>query len=295
MGPENVETSSTINQQPQSPFFRIPLEIRFAIYKLWLGDNETTLPTGPDQANQVPRFQPGLRQGPRPRYPLTYQRPTSCILSSCRKINAELRTVQQSLDIMRKEKPPACKLDLIITPRYALPTWIVAPVHVDGDVEYDLDVSLRFFDVSRVTPLFASDGWIGTLSYPLMAILNKLVHHGPRFRTVSSPNAKHNRPLRFNTITINLKFPGNFEEGPGERRSRPPALELLRWALRAMRMFMSYIVSRGLLYGKVREIIAYSTQMDQSVRMKVTQRTVDEEELAMWIRDGFVWGPDSER
>ena len=282
------------NPQARSPFFRVPLEIRYSIYEFILED-EIPLPINPKNAEQITRYEHERRPpGPPTRYPIYYESPYLRLRLICRKISAEVRQLQ-SLD--KSPAPRICKLDLIMMPACAIPTWLVPPAQVKG-IEYDLEVSLRLFDVRDITPLFGSDGWIGTISSPLMSILNHLVHYGPQF--LPSAQLPAPEPLRFNAITISVTCPSSEGDGPCEinygasrGRLRGPR-NVPGWALSTVFGFMFSLNRSGLLWGHVREMRIYSLQMGMGRSLKVTNnpsnptRTVPE----YWAMYGYTWGKD---
>ena len=309
---------STINEQSQSAFFRLPIEIRYIIYWLYHDNAESTPPENPALADQVPRYEQKFQQShyPQVRYPLCYQSPLNSILATCRKLNLEFRGFQ-SVSQNRTAKTPVCKLDLIVTDRHVVPSWIVTPTNpVAGghDPEYDLEVSLRLFDITCVSPLFTGGGWFPPLSWPLMAILNKLLHYGPAFRPLSSslsssssqeasatsrplPKRTCSRTFQFNAITVNISCPSSQGEGPSEIYYGEPTEREVRvpgYALRVVEDFMMLLANNGLLWGTARELRVCSMQMGKGKSFKLTRKPTNQQKREIFAVYGYVWGPVAE-
>ena len=203
--------NTIMNQQLHSPFFRLPLEIRLKSYEQVL-NFESPVPASPAEARQTRRCHRTIK-APSPNlwYPSFYRSAEACLLQVCRQVKDEVTADQSS---RRKHQIPTCALDIIVTDNLALPTWRTAPNHT-AVAEYDLEVSLRLFDVESRIPLFGSDGWIGILSAPLMKILDDLIHNGPQFLPCEEPSfLAASGPLTFNAITINVTTPCSQGVGP---------------------------------------------------------------------------------
>lgn len=111
---------------------------------------------------------------------------------------------------------PLCKLDVVMNFTGALPTWILAPAST-LDVEYDLDVSLRLFGVPATEPSELLDLYPCqfALSATLVALVVGLTCHGPQFLPSSSSSAPRQsllRPLKLNSMTINVTFTHRHQE-----------------------------------------------------------------------------------
>lgn len=277
----------TINPQHQSPLFRLPIEIRCSVYDLVLGA-EILAPSSLDDANRIVRCERKLRApGPRLRYPSCYNTPASSLLLTCRKTLVEVGALQRRLH--RSHGIPTCKLDLIITRRYVIPTWIYAP-YQDRETEYNLEVSLRLIDVLRISTLSTSDYWMGTMSAPLMAILNRLVHHGPQFLPPVQVPAPE--PLRFNAITMDVSCLSTRGVGPCALYYVPPPRGAMPdHALIGVFEFMRDLERSGLLWGKVREMRISSMQLGQGMSVKVTHQKTSQTELDYWASKGYKWDP----
>jgi len=276
----------TNNPQHQSPLFRLPIEIRCSVYDLVLGA-VILAPSSLDDANRIVRCERKLRApGPRLRYPSCYNTPASSLLLTCRKTLVEVGALQRRLH--RSHGIPTCKLDLIIDCNYAIPTWIHAPCQ-DRGTEYNLEVSLRLLDVLRHIPLFGSDGWIGTISAPLMAILDSLLHHGPQF--LPPANMPAPEPLRINAITMDVSCPSSHGVGPCELYYVPPLRrEVPDRALVGVFGFMCDLEYSGLLWGKVREMRIYSMQLGKGMSVKVTHQEISHTHVDYWVSYGYTWG-----
>ena len=280
------------NPQAHSPCFRVPIEIRWSIYEIILED-EIPLPINPTGADQITRYEHKLKPpGPPIRYPICYESPYLRLLLTCRKISAEVRQMQS---LEKSHAPRICKLDLIMMPACAIPTWLVPPAQVKG-IEYGLEVSLRLFDVKHTIPLFGSDGWIGTISSPLMSILNHLVHYGPQF--LPSAQLPAPEPLRFNAITISVSCPSSEGDGPCEinyGENRGMRRKVPGRALSTVFGFMCSLNVSGLLWGKVREMRIYSLQMGMGKSLKVTNNPYNPTQTVPegWARYGYTWGKDN--
>ena len=81
------------------------------------------------------------------------------------------------------------------------PTWTKPPKSL-VKVEH-LDVNLRLFDVTRGGKLFWASGGPGVTLVVLFRLLNRLLHHGPRFLYKSGEN----QDFDIQTRTLNV-LPG---------------------------------------------------------------------------------------
>ena len=290
-----MDTST--NPQAHSPFFRIPIEIRCSIYKLILED-KIPLPINPKDAERITRCEHNLRPPGAPiRYPTRYESPYLRLLLTSRKISAEVRELQRS---DKSHAPRICKLDVIMMPACAIPTWLVPPAQVKG-IEYDLEVSLRLFDVRNAIPLFGHNGWIGTIYSPLLSILNHLVHYGPQF--LPSAQLPAPEPLRFNAITISVTCPSSEGDGPceinyGENRGMlggPRDVDVPSRALSNVFWYMGILNRSGVLWGKVRKMRIFSLQMGMGRSFKVINKPNNPTQTApeYWAVYGYTWGKDN--
>lgn len=284
---------NTITNQPlNSPFLLLPLEIRLEIYKQAL-DFKSPVPANPAEACQTRRC-PRTIKAPSPKllYPSFYRSTGACLIQVCRQIKEEVATVQDSRQHHQKS---TCELDIIITNNLALPTWRTAPSYT-RTVDYDLEVSLRLFDVKSRIPLFGSDGWIGIISAPLMRILDDLIHNGPQFLPCEEPSfLAASEPLRFNAITINITTPSSQGVGPCHmyypRAARPMSIPYS--AFGTIFEFMCSLANSGLVWGKVKEMRIYSMQIGMSRAVKVTNDEISEQQLRYWAENGYTWGPQA--
>lgn len=291
-----------VNQQLQSPLFRIPVEIRVNIYTLAF-EVHSPAPKTPAEALSIGRCPVIEAPGPRLRYPKSYQSLDMCLFSTCRKAKSEIDAFGSSY---QSRRPAVCRLDVIITDHYALPTWLTAPSH-KRDTSYDLEVSLRLFDIWDPTPLFGGDGWIGTLSSPLLKILDDLIHKGPQFlsaKEVKSPSPRYGpevwgpEPLRFNVVTFNTSCPSSQSHGVshprnltfGDSESRMARLD--QQALTSVDLFMCNLEAIGLLWGKIRELRVCSMQAGKGIAVKVTHQEIDQAKVDLLEENGFTWGLD---
>ena len=253
-----------VNQQFQSPLFRIPVEIRLSIYSLAL-EVHSSAPKTPAEAESIGRCPVIEAPGPRLRYPKSYQSLDMCLLSTCRRAMSEIDAFEDSY---HSRHHPVYRLDVIITDHYALPTWLTAPSH-KRNTSYDLEVSLRFFDIWDPNPLFGGIGRIGTLNAPLIKILDDLIHRGPQFFAVKgmkSPSSQKSsdswrpEPLRFNVITFNTSCPSSQSYGIsiprnltlGDSESRMAHVD--QQAFTSVGLFIFYVEESGLFRGKVKEL-----------------------------------------
>ncbi|KAL8793305.1 MAG: hypothetical protein Q9195_004082 [Heterodermia aff. obscurata] len=292
-----------VNQQLQSPLFRIPVEIRLSIYSFTL-ETHLSGPKTPAEADLIGRCPVIEAPGPRLRYPKCYQSLDLCLLSTCRKANSEIEAFGSS---HRSPHRAVCRLDIIITDHHALPTWLTAPSH-KRNTSYDLEVSLRLFDIWDPTPLFGGDDWIGTLSCPLIKILNDLIHRGPQFLSAKekkSPSPQYGPeywkpgPLRFNAVTFNTSCPSSRSHGVSHPRnltrrdSESRKAHLDQQALASVDLFMCYLEESGLLWGKIQELRVCSMQAGMGKAVKVTHKEIDQAKVDLWAENGFTWGLDA--
>lgn len=258
-----------MNPQLQSPLFRLPLEIRYNIYAFFLHGLELPLPESPDVAECIPRCD-RITEAPGPLlcYPSVYQNPLIGLALICRIMLIEIDQLKQRLP--KSREPPRCKLDLIVNRDLAIPTWIVRP-HQGAGTEYDLEVSLRFFDLIPI-PVFLDDVWINTIRAPLFAILNGLLHHGPQFLPSEQVPLPAPRPMKFNNITFAFTYPSSHSVGPCETFFGP-RFEIVKapeGALEVVFEFFESLEWSGVFWGKVRELRMFSNEMGMGRRVKVT-------------------------
>ena len=292
-----------VNQQLQSPLFRIPLEIRLEIYSLTF-DVHSSAPKTPADAEVIGRCAVIEAPGPRLRYPKSYQSLDMCLLSTCRKAKLEIDAFGSS-DQSRHH--PICRLDVIITDHYALPTWLTPPSH-KRNASYNLEVSLRLFDIWDPTPLFGEGRWIGTLSVPLIKILDDLIHKGPQFlpaKEMKSPSPQFTsgprgpQSLRFNVITFNTACPSSQSNGVslprnstlGDSESRMARVN--QQAFTSVDLFMCYLEKSGLLWGDIQELRVCSLQAGMGIAVKVAHKKVDQAKVDLWAENGYTWGLDA--
>lgn len=270
--------------QHQSPFFRLPIEIRCSIYDLVLGA-EILAPDSLKSAKRIARCKQQVKApGPRLIYPRFYQTPASSLLLTCHTTLAEVGALPQQMH--KRHRIPTCKLDLIINRKYAIPTWIRAP-YQSKETEYDLEISLR---VLCTGTLRAREAWIGgTTSASFMTILNSLVHHGPQF--VPSTRRSAPEPLRLNAITMDVSCPSNLGVGPGKLYHVPPLRgSVPDCALSGLFEGMCDLERNGLIWGKLKKMRIYSMQLGQGISVEVTNQGTSERELDYWASKGYTWG-----
>ena len=288
-----------VNQQLQSPLFRIPVEIRLKIYNLT--EIRSSAPKNTAEAESIGRCTAIEALGPRLRYPKSYQSLDRCLFSTCRKAQFEIDAFGSSY---RSRHQAVCRLDVIITDDYAYPTWLTPPSHKRDNL-YDLEISLRLFDIWDPTPLFGEGEWIGTLSVPFIKILDDLIHKGPQFLSAkdvksSSPQPGSKswgpEPLRFNIVTFNTSCPSSQSNGV----SRPRGLylgggesrmaHLDQRALNTVDLFMCSLEKSGLLWGKIQELRVCSMQAGMGIAVKVTHKKIDQAKVDLWAENGYTWG-----
>ena len=289
-----------MNQQLQSPLFRIPVEIRLSIYSFTF-EIHSSAPETPAEAGLIERCPVIEAPGPRLRYPKAYQSLDMCLLLTCHKAKLELDEFGSSY---QSRHQAVCKLDVIITDHYALPTWLTPPSH-KRNTYYDLEVSLRLFDIWDPTPLFGQDEWIGTLSVPLIKILDDLIHKGPQFLAAkeiksSSPQYESEswgpERMKFNIITFNTSCPSS--QSSGVSLPRNLTLGDTEWrmshlnqqAFTSVDLFMCYLEKSGLLWGKIQELRVSSMQAGMGIAVKVTHKEIDQAKVDLWAQNGFIWG-----
>ena len=283
--------NTIMNQQLQSPFFRLPLELRLEIYEQVLGFESPVPPFDSGRGKSNRR----CRRTMKPRglelwYPSFYRSTEACLLQACRKIKEEVATVQSRGP---NHRIPTCALDIVITDDYALPTWRTTPSHTRM-AEYDLEVSLRLFDVKNRNRLFACNGWHGLISAPLMKILDDLVHNGPQLLPGAEPAfLAAIQPLTFNAITIDITTPCSRGVGPCDMYY--PAGHWTRnvasTAFDSVSEFVCLFAGRGFLWGKAKELRTSSMQMGMSKAVKVAHEEIIPQNMSFWAANGYTWGP----
>ena len=305
-----------VHQQLQSPLFRLPVEIRLSIYRFTF-EICSSAPKTLAEAELIERCPVIEAPGPRLRYPRSYQSLDLCLLSTCRKLKTEIDAFGSS---HRSRHPEVCRLDVIMTDHYALPTWLTAPSH-RRDIAYDLEISLRLFDIFDPIrlfdiwdpiPLFGEEQWMATIAAPLIRVLDDLIHKGPQFLSAktmkSSPQSKSEsrsvswepEPLRFNVITFHTSCPSKSD--PSNDFSNPrnsilhetesAMLHLEQQAFHSMSLLVSDLEEVGLLWGKVEEFRACSIAVGIGIAAKVTDHEIDQVKVDRWAENGFKWGTD---
>lgn len=278
-----------IARQHGSPFFRLPVEIRCSVYDLVL-KAEILAPSSFKDAKDIVRCERKSKApGPRIQYPSFYHTPASSLLLTCRTTLAEVSALQQRLH--KSHEIPTCKLDLIITRRYAMPTWMYAPCQ-SKETEYNLEVSLRLMNILRNGTLRVWRDWIGAFLASFITILNSLLHHGPQF--LPPAHASASKPLRLNAITVDVSGPSSHGVDPCKLYCVPPLRGTVPdQVVSALFDLMGDLDRSGLLWGKVKEMRIYSMQMGEGMSVRTTHQNISQRELDRLAGRGHNWGPNA--
>ncbi|KAL8790342.1 MAG: hypothetical protein Q9213_000694 [Squamulea squamosa] len=168
------------------------------------------------------------------------------------------------------------------------PTWINLPFPV-AKMEH-LQANLRLFDVKTSDMLFWANGGPGLVFVVLFTLLNRLLHHGPRFVYKEGET----KGLKIDVLTLNL-LPGYGETlQPDYNDAYPLQACRERTEKENKKMFnficwhMHALVNQGLLSCKVKTVrICYR---DEIKTYSVDEKTPDAAPSAEWKSYGFVWG-----
>ncbi|KAL8756567.1 MAG: hypothetical protein Q9199_002848 [Rusavskia elegans] len=272
----------------------LPREVRDEIYTLLL-DSSNVPPSSPGERGL--RYKEAVEDGvfnnriifypP----PTIWKGPTSALLQCNRQLRHEI------VDFTVKtyqNKGGKCELDVMLKGCMLWPTWTKL-VHSVAKMEH-LEVKLRLFDVKRGRGLFWGDGGPGLTFVVFFRLLNRLVHHGPRFLY----NEQENQSLKIQTLTLNV-LPGYGEVlGPDDRRSKdqkdPGAKRKERLKQEYKRIYqhicssVSQVVGEGLLSEKIQTLkVCYGDKVAVYNTDGITPSTSPSDEWKEW---GFVWGVD---
>ncbi|KAL8911685.1 MAG: hypothetical protein Q9172_007629 [Xanthocarpia lactea] len=159
-----------------------------------------------------------------------------------------------------------------------------------------LQADLRLFDVKDGSGLFWGAGGPGLVFLVLFSLLNRLLHHGPRF----IHREGEVRGLQVDMLTINM-LPGygevlgpdddRFEDGPDALQVCQDYLELDHSKIfRNFCSLLHHVISQGLLSQKVKTVrVHHRSEMEEYC---VPAGLPDKEPSDEWKRWGFVWGVD---
>ncbi|KAL8848851.1 MAG: hypothetical protein Q9221_006147 [Calogaya cf. arnoldii] len=272
----------------------IPREVRDEIYSLLL-DSSDDPPLSPNEAGL--RYEEVTHDRPLRNRRVYYPPPTTCkgptsALSQC---NRQLR--HEIVDFITKThltKGGTCELDVMVKGCMLWPTWTKL-LHSVVRMEH-LEVNLRLFNFRDGGGVFWGDGGPGSIFVVLFRLLNRLLHHGPRFLYSDGDN----QSLELQTLTLNV-LPGYGEVlSPDDAwfkdEEDPVAAcnEHLEPTYKSVYHYISWqldrVVRQGLLSDKVRTLkVCYNDRVKMYVMDDITPSATPPDE---WTRWGFVWGID---
>ena len=276
----------------QSPLFTLPREIRDDIYNLLL--NWPNDPPGSPAAAGLRYREVVGTWGDRSVFyppPTTYCEPASALSQCSRQIRQELYELVTNGNLT---KSVTYKLDVMLKGCMLWPTWANLPYPV-RKMDH-LQADLRLFDVKDGSGLFWGAGGPGLVFLVLFSLLNRLLHHGPRFIHKEGEV----RGLEVDMLTINM-LPGYGEVlRPDDDRfgDDPDAVQKCEDYIKRDhdRIYMNVcplvhaVISHGLLSEKVRTVrVCLGSKMEE---YRVLPALPDNEPSDKWKRWGFVWGVD---
>ncbi|KAL8910051.1 MAG: hypothetical protein Q9171_004646 [Xanthocarpia ochracea] len=276
----------------QSPLFTLPREIRDDIYSLLLNwPNDP--PASPAAAGLRYREAVGT-WGDRSVFyppPTIYCEPASALSQCSRQIRQELYELVTNGNLT---KSVTCQLDVMLKGCMLWPTWTNLPYPL-RKMDH-LQADLRLFDVKDGSSLFWGNGGPGLVFIVLFSLLNRLLHHGPRF----IHKEWELRGLEVDMLTINM-LPGygevlgpdddRFGDDPDPVQNCQDYLELDHSKIfRNFCSLLHHVIAQGLLSQKVRTVrVHHGSKMEE---YRVPAGLPDNEPSDKWKRSGFVWGVD---
>ncbi|KAL8856849.1 MAG: hypothetical protein Q9178_006566 [Gyalolechia marmorata] len=276
----------------QSPLFTLPREIRDDIYNLLLNwPNDP--PDSPAAAGLRYREVVGTFGDRSVFYPppTLYCEPASALSQCSSQIRQELYELVTNGNLT---KSMTYELDVMLKGCMTWPTWTNLPYPV-RKMEH-LQANLRLFDIKDGASLFWGAGGPGLVFVVLFSLLNRLLHHGPRF----IHNEGEVRGLEVDLLTINM-LPGYGEVlRPDDERfeNDPDPVQKCQDYIKRdhARIHMNVcsllhaVISQGLLSEKVRTVrVRLGRKMEE---YRVLPGSPHVEPRDEWKRWGFVWGVD---
>ncbi|CAL8582082.1 hypothetical protein XPA_007759 [Xanthoria parietina] len=272
----------------------LPREIRDEIYTLLLNSSNVP-PTSPEETGL--RYREAVEDDVFSHRnvfyppPTTWKGHTSALLQCNRQLRQEIVDATASA---RLQQGGTCKLDVMLKGCMLWPTWTKL-LHPTGKMEH-LEVNLRLFDVNGGGGLFWGCGGPGLTFVVLFRLLNRLLHHGPRFLY----DERDNQSLEIQTLTLNVLRGSGEMLGPNDRPFEDledPAVKLKRRLEHEYKKIYQYICSSvgqvvraGLLTDKIQTLeVCYGDAVTLFATDDIAPRTTPSDEWEEW---GFVWGVD---
>ncbi|KAL8997493.1 MAG: hypothetical protein Q9169_003273 [Polycauliona sp. 2 TL-2023] len=272
----------------------LPREIRDEIYTVLL-DTPKSPPASPAETGL--RYQEAVDEIVfRHRcifYPplAAYKRPTSALSQCNRQTRHEIADFTTSTYFSRGE---TCELDVKLKSCMLWPTWTKL-IHSPTKMEH-LKVDLRLFDITRSNGLFWGSGGPGLTFVVLFRLLNRLLHHGPRFLYDNGDNQN----VEIHTLTLNI-LPGYGEvlrsddkmfrnrENP-QRECEKLVNQEYQKIFQHIYWHMRQIVEQGLLSEKIHTVnVCYGDAVEVCDTTGITPNATPSDE---WKRWRFIWGVD---
>ncbi|KAL8727193.1 MAG: hypothetical protein Q9166_006230 [cf. Caloplaca sp. 2 TL-2023] len=279
----------------QARFFTLPREVRDSIYTLVLSTPTDPL-SSPREAGLRYKEEVGGGWDIRCVFyppPSTFHGPASALSQCSHKIRQEVSELVTKRSLT---KGVTYELDVMLKGGMLWPTWINLPYPV---TKMDhLQANLRLFDVRDGDGLFWGAGGPGLTFVVLFSLLNRLLHHGPRFLYKKGMT----QGLEIDQLTINV-MPGYGKVlQPDDGRFRDeenPMLKCEQHVERDHKRIYQFIcrhiddvVRQGLLFGKVQTLkICLGDTMTEYL---VKETTPEATPSAKWRTWGFVWGVDDD-
>jgi len=274
----------------QPGLLSLPREIRNNVYSVLIElPNET--PISPDAAG--PRFSTVRERGnlwnPQILYPVD-TRPNAayaCLLQCNRQLRSEFL---ETLGSRQNIPGQIHRLDCMLKDHTFWPTWILfpGPPHTMQQVEMDF----RLWGIGSGIGYFGGDGGPGSAVRPLFELLNRFVHHGPRF--IYAQPLQNN--IRLERLMINIRpmdrmkddeYASDSSDDDSDEKLRTRVREHI---FRHIKTRLQQIAAQGLLTGKIANIGVRSGHLEAVIPTE-KYRPLDTVSSG-WDQMGLPWGVD---
>ncbi|KAL8986099.1 MAG: hypothetical protein Q9205_000349 [Flavoplaca limonia] len=221
--------------------------------------------------------------------PAIYREPILALSHSNGQIRQE---IVKSIASACLTKCETCELDVMLRGCMLWPTWTKPPIST-AKVEY-MAVNLRLFDVTRGGGLFWGNGGPGLTFVVLFRLLNRLLHHGPRFLYKDGES----QSFEIQTLVLNV-LPGYGKvpcpDDEYFKNQDDPVVTCKQYVEEEYRRIYQHIcgnihmvIHQGLLSGKIQTL---KVCHGDTVRVYSTDGIKPNDTPSTeWESYGFVWG-----
>lgn len=194
--PPDSQTSAATNHNADSPFLRLPRELRDQIYTHFLSPHRPAPPSPPFAGPRIYRLSPSNDPLKDIAYPLTLPpSPLHALLRTSRATRADILSLASHRNASHASLPAS--LDLMANSYTLYPLWTSLPALPSRHTSLDVTVDIRVFTPEAFGPH-------GTAFRVLLTLLGQLFCAGPGFAT-SAPGPAAEPEWAVGTLALVLR------------------------------------------------------------------------------------------